>query len=289
LPHPNSTPTAPSCQRVCYPHPFTIQPADLRHNPICPSAATYAGLCAADELQHVFAVCCKRWGCSFCARQKIRQLAAKTAIAQPNRMLTLTLDPKYYLDPKDCWQKTAKLVPELIRKLRPRFGDIEYLRVTELHKSGWPHYHLLIRSRYLPYEIVKTLWEDLTGAIKVDLRQVDKTFSAYWYLTKYLSKLHNKGWTDRHVSTSRNFFRPEKSTPPAKIVMLNPALDPRHPYDYLARNYWMQTATAVTPTHWTTSLELTPAPDDLTNWELGIPKETSKEAPKQRTMISEDN
>ena len=286
---PNSTPTAPTCQRVSYPHPFTIQPADLRHNPICPSAATYAGFCAADERQHVFAICCKRWGCSFCARQKIRQLAAKTAIAQPNRMLTLTIDPKLYLHPLDAWQKTAKLVPELIRKLRPRFGDIEYLRVTELHKSGFPHYHLLVRSKYLPQPIIKELWASLSGATLVDVRQVDKTFKAYWYLTKYLSKMHNKGWTDRHVSTSRKFFRPERSIPPAKIVMMNPALDPQHPYSYLARNSWMQTAVALTPTHWTTGLDISLAPNDLTNWELGIPKENAKEAPKQLTMIGEDD
>lgn len=287
---PSHSTTSPlPCKRVCYPFPFTVQPADFRRAPICPSSATYAGLCVAEERQHVFAVTCKRWGCSYCSRAKIRQLAAKTAIAQPNRMLTLTLDPKYYLNPKDCWQKTAKLVPELIRKLRPKFGDIEYLRVTELHKSGWPHYHLLVRSRYLPYEIVKTLWEQLTGAIKVDLRQVDKTFSAYWYLTKYLSKMHNKGWTERHVSTSRKFFRPEKSNPPPKVKLLNPGIKAVHPYDFLARNYWMQQAVALTQTHWTTGLHTTPAPDDLTNWELGIPKETAKETPHQQTMIGLDD
>jgi hypothetical protein len=204
-------------------------------------------------------------------------------------MLTLTLDPKYYLNPKDAWQKTAKLVPELIRKLRPKFGDIEYLRVTELHKSGWPHYHLLLRSRYLPYEIVKTLWETLTGAIKVDLRQVDKTFSAYWYLTKYLAKLHNKHWTDRHVSTSRKFFRPELNPAPPKVKLLNPGIKPIHPYEYLARNYWQQEARALTPTHFSTGLKTTLAPDDLTNWELGIPKDSYRDSPKQQTMIGEDD
>lgn len=152
---------------------------------------------------------CKQWKCRFCAEEKIRQLASKTQKAKPNRLLTLTVDPKLWDNPRAAFDGTRRQVSELGRKIRQRHKEFEYLRVTELTRGGWPHYHLLVRSPYLPHSQVKAWWEELTGAIIVDLRQVKGHFDTFYYLVKYLSKLHQIGWTDRHVSYSRHFF-PEK-------------------------------------------------------------------------------
>ncbi len=151
---------------------------------------------------------CNQWSCRKCAEKKIATLAAKTQKAEPNRLLTLTIDPSLWPDPRASFDGTRRQVPELIRKLRLKFGDVEYLRVTELTRNGWPHYHLLVRSGYLPQPVVKELWALLTGATIVDLRQVKNRFQTYIYLVKYLSKMHKLEWTTRHVSTSRKFFPP---------------------------------------------------------------------------------
>jgi hypothetical protein len=284
----HSTADSPQCKAPKYPDEFVVQPADLRARPICPNATTSIYTSPVDPYTHMFATCCKRWGCAYCARQKIRQLACWTAAAAPNRLLTLTVDPKNYLGPKAAWQATAPMVSELTRKLRLKFGSIEYLRVTELTKAGWPHYHLLVRSNYLPYEVVKKTWAALTGATIVDLRAVEKAFSAYWYLTKYLAKMHRKTWTERHVSYSRSFFPKEVRTRPQGVKLEYRSRSDDHPYKYFATNYWKKPIIRLAPHHYVLlQCSDTPAPN-FSHWELGIPKEPLKKAPVQRNMIGEE-
>lgn len=174
---------------------------------------------------------CKLWKCRFCAPIKVSSLARKTEAAKPNRLLTLTVDPKKWDDPRAAYDGTRRKLSDLIKPLRKQFGEVEYLRVTELTKGGWPHYHLLVRSAYLPHESVKETWSKLTGATIVDLRQVKNRFQTYTYLVKYLTKMHNIGWTDRHVSYSKNFFpkapedgRVDLELTEAKVIETHPAV-----------------------------------------------------------------
>lgn len=214
------------------------QPSCWKNYSSCPWAKTV--ICD-DPISEDLICChvtCKRWGCEYCARMKIRRLAYLTNGAKPNRMLTLTVDPSLYESPKDAWEKTVDKVPELIRWIRLSVQECEYLRVTELHKSGWPHYHLLLRSSYIPQQQLSKKWEELTGAIKVDIRKVDNTFSSFRYLVKYLTKLHRIEWTDRHVSYSRNYYNPadlEKVLYPDR-----PVLDKsdEHPWLWLSKRYY---------------------------------------------------
>lgn len=198
------------------PHETQVQPSLIIQNrdhlydfiDACPRSQTFTAY--SDELhaEILIPVGCKTWSCWYCARVKIAKLAAQTREAKPNRMLTLTIDPSLWDSPRAAFDGTRRKVPELIKRLRKRFGTIEYLRVTELTKKGWPHYHLLLRSNFLPQPVVAKEWRELTGAKIVDLRQVKATFKAYSYLVKYLSKLHTIEWTERHVSYSKNFFPP---------------------------------------------------------------------------------
>jgi hypothetical protein len=200
----------------------------------CPRAQTMTGYSMSYHSEVVYVLPCRTWSCRPCAERKIRELACIVRDVKPNRLMTLTVNPSLYQSRKAAWQLTVKQVPILIRQLRQRFGPIEYLRVTEITKQGWPHYHLLIKSNYLPHHVVKKCWAKLTGAYIVDVRQVRKSFSAYKYLVKYLSKLHRLEWTARHVSRSKNFrsssqwedpnpIRPEelqfRSSHPAHVMM----------------------------------------------------------------------
>lgn len=203
----------------------------------CPNAQCLSALCPELRSPVVLVLPCKQWSCRYCARRKIAELAHKTRCAKPNRLLTLTVDPKLHDSPRAAFDATRAKVPELIRKLRTRFGDIEYLRVTELTKAGFPHYHMLIRSGYLPQPLVKSLWNDMTGAIIVDLRQVKQSFAAYHYLVKYLAKLHKIEWTERHVSYSRRFFAPEDEPPKSPYTFLEKESINSHPSTLLASHY----------------------------------------------------
>lgn len=185
----------------------------------CPHAQTYEAYSQLLKATVWIPLPCRQWSCRFCANNKIAALARKCEQAKPNRLLTLTVDPQKWDSPRDAFDGTRRKVPELFRRLRGRYGDVEYLRVTELTRRGWPHYHCLLRSVYLPQPVVKALWQDLTGATIVDLRQVKNHFHTYQYLVKYLSKMHRLGWTNRHVSYSRSFF-PEKPGKKADTLRL---------------------------------------------------------------------
>lgn len=180
---------------------------------------------------------CKQWACRHCAEVKIRHLAVKTEKAKPNRLLTLTVDPSFYDNPRHAFDETRRKVPELMRFLRKRFGNVEYLRVTELTKRGWPHYHLLLRSPYLPHEVVKRKWQELTGALIVDLRPVKDKLNTYSYLVKYLSKMHRIGWTERHVSYSRNFFLDEEPPPREDLELTDKCIIEAHPSTYICSKF----------------------------------------------------
>jgi len=208
-----------------------------RYFGVCPQARCMEVYSLTHAARVIFILPCNCWGCRYCAERKIKALAAKVMLAAPNRLLTLTIDPALHEDPKSAWLNTRRQVSILIRQLRLKHGPIEYLRVTEVTKKGWPHYHLLVRSGYLPHSVVRDTWATLTGAKIVDLRQVTKTFSAYTYLVKYLSKLHSLGWTERHVSMSRAFTPPRPVKHKMEIEYAEPKFSHQHPAQFVLEWY----------------------------------------------------
>jgi len=188
---------------------LTPHPSTFRDYSCCPWSTTLISRDHETNRTVLSCLTCKRWGCSYCAPRKIRRLAFLTNGAQPNRWIRLGVDPALYESPKDAWESTAPMLPECIRILRTTLGEIEYLRVCELHVSGYPHYHALLRSGFIPQKLLSTTWKHLVKAPVVWISKIDQSFSSFRYLTKYLTKLHRIEWTDRHVSYSRNFFRPE--------------------------------------------------------------------------------
>lgn len=242
-------------KRFLTPHPST-----WRDYTCCPWAKSVLAIDPETDKLILCPVTCKRWGCSYCAVRKIRKLAFLTNGAAPNRWIRLGVDPALYDGPKDAWQKTAPQFPELFRRLRlkpierwkarkkagklrdgdqcPEAAEIEYLKVTELHKSGYPHYHALLRSGYIAKDQMDAVWSQLTGAANYNwIAKIDSTFSSFRYLVKYLTKLHRLEWTERHVSYSRGFFRPEDKE---RLAFPERAIVERideHPWKWLTNRY----------------------------------------------------
>lgn len=166
--------------RYLVPHPAT-----WRDYSCCPWAKTVIAIDPETENPIVCPVTCKRWGCPYCAVRKIRKLAYLTNQAVPNRWIRLGVNPRNYTGPKDAWQRTSALVPELFRLMRKIFNkEVEYLRVTEIHDGkhkpedsdrrkvegpmtvsaiGFPHYHALLRSPYIPHPVMSREWARLTA------------------------------------------------------------------------------------------------------------------------------
>lgn len=232
----HSTVTPPPRQQSIYPAPFLVCPANLLLDQICAKATTLLARIIGGDSSVLIGLGCKTWKCRFCAATKIRKLSWLTSRAAPSRLLTLTVNNRLYDSPRQAFDRTRAFVPELIRSLRVRFGEVEYLRVTEVTKAGFPHYHLLVRSGFLPHAVVKNIWQAMTGAEIVDLRPVTKTFGAYNYLTKYLTKMHCLDWTERHVSYSKNFFVKDVVNAPPPSNLGDFQRVNLHPFEWLELN-----------------------------------------------------
>lgn len=203
----------------------------------CPHAQTLEAYSQTHRCTVWIPLACKQWKCRFCAERKVKELARRTETAKPNRLLTLTVDTKLWDSPRCAFDGTRRQVSELGRKVRKRFEEFEYLRVTELTRGGWPHYHLLVRSPYLPHATIKSMWHELTGAVIVDLRRVKSKLDTFYYLVKYLSKLHNLGWTDRHVSYSKRFFPEKVEKLESDLELVESSVIEAHPAELVYNQY----------------------------------------------------
>lgn len=148
-----------------------------------------------------------------------------------------------------------------------REGSVEYLRVLEVTKKGWPHYHLLVRSPYLAHRLVRDTWAALTGATICDVRAVKKADNVYWYLVKYLGKQLYCDFTDRRVSQTAKFFTPKTPYPSLELIDYQPEMQTMH--------RWLRSLNAdvsLTPIgHYMWQLEgIRPHPDPLTGDRGGV-------------------
>jgi hypothetical protein len=173
---------------------------------VCPWAMTLELRDWASGFLHLFETHCKRWSCSACGPAKTKELCARIETAQPNRLLTLTTTRHKTQTPREVFDRSRRQVPELVRWIRKEFGAIEYCRVVEETKTGYPHYHLVVRSTYLDQKALSAHWATLTEAFIVDIRKIDPGREVARYIAKYLTKQPRMTFTNRRVTQSRNFF-----------------------------------------------------------------------------------
>lgn len=183
----------------------------------CPHAQTLLCYSHAYRENVACVLVCNRWGCRKCGPRKAKRLAYRIEKAQPNKLITLTIDPKQYENPREAYDKTRRQLPELSKIIKKKLGSFEYLRVLETTKAGWPHYHLMARCPYIPQRTLSELWAGLTAAPIVDVRQIRKIDNVFAYVVKYLCKQTYIEWTNRRTSWSRNFFIPEEKYEPEPL------------------------------------------------------------------------
>lgn len=172
----------------------------------CPRSKTLEAWSQTLNAWVIIGITCKNWGCPICGRKKLAHYARRVMAAQPNRLITLTVNPRMHNDPRAAYDATRRSIPKLSERLRKGYTEFEFFRVLEATKKGWPHYHLITRCPYIPQQEISDHWKKLTGAPIVDVRKMDKTTNAYWYVVKYLGKQLKIPWTDRRASWTKGFF-----------------------------------------------------------------------------------
>lgn len=153
----------------------------------------------------MLALGCRSWTCTVCGPKRKALLVYRIVAASPTRFLTLTC---LHTGSKEDQLKTITLaLPRLITALRKKHGPIEYFRMLEHCKDGYPHFHLLLRCKFLPQPEIKALWTKLTGATVVDIRKAHGRSTGY--VAKYLQKARDPDdtWSRQRISVSKNFWR----------------------------------------------------------------------------------
>jgi hypothetical protein len=153
---------------------------------------------------------CKCWRCPTCGPILARYWAHRIEGAKPKRFLTLTVDPKLYTSPQAAYLAMKDALPKLIRILRSKGIAIEYVAVWEVHKSGYPHLHLLLKGSYIPWRWLKSIWMNLGIGAHIDIRPVTDAKGAAFYIAKYMSKavasLHAGLRITKTIQVSKGFF-----------------------------------------------------------------------------------
>ncbi len=214
------------------PNPTFLIGSTLAHTTFentCPSAKSMTGFSQTLERWVVIQVRCKRWGCRHCGERKVTHFGWKCEDAQPNRLITLTVSNSLWENPRAAYEGTKGKVTQLAVRLRRKFGEFEYFKVLEVTKLGWPHFHLIVRSPYIPQQVIAGLWKQLTGAFIVDVRKIRKHRDVYFYVVKYLAKQRYIPWTTRRVSWSKNFFAKETFKSPGSLALIDVCWIDEHP------------------------------------------------------------
>jgi|GEM_PF-6381795 len=154
---------------------------------------------------------CKKWSCPDCAPSKVRALKKRLSAGGMTefvdrkgfrtskyafKMLTLTCPGKEYRathTPKEALEEMAVAWERLRKAMAKRWGKFHYLRVTEPHKDGFPHFHILIVGHAISgkevLNQVRELWCDKYEMGNIDLQVLRKGFGAgINYVMKYLTK-----------------------------------------------------------------------------------------------------
>jgi hypothetical protein len=129
-------------------------------------------------------------------------------------MWTFTVDPKRFGGPLQAYRRVmkARIFSHLVNELNKRgyLYSRRYFWVMETHKNGWPHWHLLLDTNYVPFQEVAEIWnrlgtgdpEELFGRVqfskgpKASKGEFKSPMHAAFYAMKYVVKEPEYGWPD---------------------------------------------------------------------------------------------
>jgi hypothetical protein len=183
---------------------------------------------------------CKTWACETCAPINKRRVQRTIRAGHPNRTLTLTIRSHETQTPLSVRRELSRCIALLMLYVRRHLDPaIQYFVVIEAHKSGFPHAHLAIRSKYLPQHLLAAEWRRLTGgSFIVDIREVGKSQAAVNYVTKYLGKdLHAYASTKRYWC-SRAWIADPADRPVKDLRFKGGWENERLPFDAYVNEWW---------------------------------------------------
>lgn len=166
------------------------------------------------EHRHVRPLYCRSWNCDICQPKRRAQLMANAASGNPNRFLTLTVNPRIGSDPADRLRKLARAWRVAVQRLRRLYGNdaINYLAIVEETKQGEPHLHILLRSRYIPQKLISSIMAELIDSPIIDIRAIKSVKQVVHYIAKYIAKAPKQFGSSKRYWSSRTWELGERPT-----------------------------------------------------------------------------
>lgn len=195
---------------------------------------------------------CRAWTCPDCAEDRKRGLIAQAHGGQPDTFLTLTMRRVEGLEPEAAalaisryWRLVRlRALREAKRDITktptpagteppggwPRDGHgrvprqvflhgdrLPFLAVVEKHKSGWPHLHIMLRSKWMHQRWIAAQMAELADSPVQDIRRINGRAKVAAYVAKYAAKCAAKLGSAKRYWTSRDYdLRPADADPRRK-------------------------------------------------------------------------
>jgi len=139
---------------------------------------------------HAKPLYCRSWNCEICRPKRKSQLLALASSGNPNRFLTLTVNPAIGDSPEQRLKLLSHAWKVIVKRLRRQHGSaaINYLAVVEQTKQGEPHLHMLLRTPFISQAWLSDAMRDLIDAPIVDIRLIRNQREVVRYVAKYITK-----------------------------------------------------------------------------------------------------
>lgn len=150
---------------------------------------------------------CRSWCCQDCEPKRRRALIAQGMGGSPTTFLTLTYKVRQGKTPNQAaleLSRAWRLVRlRLMRKYK--LQKLPFLAVMEKTKAGWPHIHILLRTRYLDYRLIRAWMEEIAESPVIHIEKIANKKKAAGYCVKYCSKATEKFDTAKRYWQSRDY------------------------------------------------------------------------------------
>ena len=213
---------------------------------------------------------CNCYKCDFCRPKKINRFRFFTEKHLEKftriRLMTLTARNDFgkFKPSDDTKYQAIKEFAEIFRRfinnlrrnsqLSSYYQQMQYIKVIEFTKNGYPHYHLFI-DRYMPYLIIQEIWNEAVNQVRntrgtngrVNIKHSFTANGAGRYLTKYLTKTAEKTAND-----IRRFRLWSKSG----RIALFPKIDKSQGWLFLRENELLNLSSFIITSHETTLFKI---------------------------------
>ncbi len=133
---------------------------------------------------------CRAWTCPLCRDDRRKQLVALALAGQPDKFITLTVNPAWGSSPYERARALADAWRTVVRLAKTKYGlkALPYLCVFEACESGEPHLHILARVKWISHSWLRAQMKRLINAPIVEIEQVKNKKKLAYYISKYIGK-----------------------------------------------------------------------------------------------------